>query len=292
VKPMKHIPPSTDIHQRKAVGRDKDDAKYTTYSTPYEKKDPSAFPPPPRTKTYGPREGSVAPPRPTLPSSAFAAENEAEELEPTYVRGPFRSDTSGIVSSQYPKPPPRTGKGSSTIETSKPPPALPPRLPPREIQSDRQQNSYINQGAIARLGKAGISVPGFNIGGSDENPAPSPGLPVRGTSWADKKAALTTANKLKTDPSSVSLQDAQNAATTAKNFHERHGSQLASGLQTAGKLNQRYGLADRVSGTLEPAGPTPSPKKAPPPPPPPKKTHLQGMGTLPPPIPFQSKPQS
>lgn len=68
------------------------------------------------------------------------------------------------------------------------PPSLPPRLPPRsgnaspaQAQSPvstggSQPAGYLNQGAISRLGAAGISVPGLGIGKTP--PAPPPRSPT------------------------------------------------------------------------------------------------------------------
>lgn len=68
------------------------------------------------------------------------------------------------------------------------PPSLPPRLPPRTNSANTVSsspaasptptgNSLINQGAVSRLGAAGISVPGFGIGRSSPAAASSPSPP-------------------------------------------------------------------------------------------------------------------
>jgi hypothetical protein len=119
----------------------------------------------------------------------------------------------------------------------------------------------------------------------------------KGTSWADKQAALNTANRMRSDPSKVSLADMKNAASTANNFRERHGEQAAAGWQTANNLNQKYSIADRVKSNSSPAPPPPpqsptngvSGKK--PPPPPPKKKELSTSAGVPPPVPLASKPK-
>jgi len=139
----------------------------------------------------------------------------------------------------------------------------------------------MNQGALSRLGAAGVSVPGFGIE-SRKPPLPPPtaSSPARssapsnspqlselqsrfsklssstspqteapaseGTTWAQKQAALKTASGFRDDPSSVSLSDAKVAASTANNFRERHGEQVKSGWQSANKLNTKYGIADKV----------------------------------------------
>jgi hypothetical protein len=261
---------------------------------------------------------------------------ENNELAPP--TGPFRPDTSGIDTSRFPKPPPRSNTTSpppgQNLGASKPkPPSLPPRLPPRAANGVAGQDenaqpsaSYLNQGAINRLGQAGISVPGFGIGAgssppqvpprSSGAPPPVPGRaspsdsqmnalqsrfskmsnpsssgPATGTTWAEKQAAIKTATQLRNDPSSVSLKDVRTAATTAKNFHDRHGEQVAAGVQSANQLDQKYGLLDRAKGLQQQnqaSGSLSGIGKAPPPAPPAKKRELL---TRPPPVPLSSKPR-
>lgn len=104
------------------------------------------------------------------------------------------------------------------------------------------------------------------------------------------------------------------------NFRQRHGEQVATGLQSANNLNQKYGVADKVGGFAAHAHAqgggeqqqTPSSsglggmvtgfaaKKKPPPPPPKKKpglgvppqqTGVSSVGDAPPPIPTATRPQ-
>ncbi|OCK84245.1 hypothetical protein K432DRAFT_422714 [Lepidopterella palustris CBS 459.81] len=150
---------------------------------------------------------------------------------------------------------------------------------------------------------------------STSSPAASPESNT-GTSLAQKQAALKTANSLRTDPSKVSISDMRASASTANNFRERHGEQVASGWRTASGLNQKYGVSDRVNnytrgGTSSPppvnrppvqgalASPPPfnqSPVhgvlgKKPPPLPPPKKKELLTNPVEPPPLPLSTKPK-
>jgi hypothetical protein len=198
----------------------------------------------------------------------------------------------------------------------------------------------LNQGALGRLGAAGVSVPGFGIESRKAPPTPPSRSPVaangpqlselqsrfskfstssspqtesppsQGTTWAQKQAALKTASSFRNDPSSVSLSDAKNAASTANNFRERHGEQVKSGWQSANTLNTKYGISEKVS-TYNASPQTPeadspiqlrdntsfSPGglgKKKPPPPPVKKASLSGAGiskgAAPPPIPLGTKP--
>jgi hypothetical protein len=122
--------------------------------------------------------------------------------------------------------------------------------------------------------------------------------PSTGTSWADKQAAARTASNLRNDPSKVSVSDMRSAASTANNFQQRHGEQVASGWRTASGLNQKYGIADRANGLAMSNVSSPPPlvggavgKKGPPPPPPAKKKELGGSSDEPPPVPLSSKPK-
>lgn len=271
------------------------------------------FPPPPRTRTYAPGETPDVRTKPAIP----------DRIEEPARTGPFVANTLGVDNASFPKPPPRHAGQSPPPgydASSKPkPPSLPPRLPPRESESTGDESvsaatGYVNQGAVSRLGRAGISMDAFGIGSTKSPPVPprfestpvtarqpgnaqvdelqskfprlgtaSPSSNSTGTSWADKKAALKTATSLKNDPSSVSFSDMKSAASTGKSFHDRHGAQVATGLQTANQYNQKYGLMDKVNNVQQPT----SPVKKGPPPPPPKKASLSG-----PPIPMHSKPSN
>jgi len=291
---------------------------------------------------------------------------EEESTRPAPPAVPFRADTTGLSTDHLPKPPLRKSHQSEVTSaqaparTSKPKPSLPPRLPPRQNSSPVEhsvstpppysrgaeaappvQESYLNQGSLNRLGHAGVSVPGLNIGESSnpwENeaspPAPGPAsprlselqlrfskmstssrnveAPAQGTSFAQKQAALKSASSFRNDPSSVSLSDARSAASTANNFKQRRGDQVASGWKSANGLNQKYGIANKVnsytsggnssqvdgdhSGPVIPAVSDPSgtTAKKKPPPPPSKRTDFSSVGSgilEPPPLPLGSKPR-
>jgi hypothetical protein len=323
-------------------------------------KDPYTFAPPPKRLDYG------ASPVASRPREQAQRAEEEEEVDRPHP-GPYRPDTTGLNTAHLPKPPvfrPSAASPiSSTTTTSKP--SLPPRLPPRQNEypdeyapappptyneaTQEPLQGMLNQGALNRLGQAGVSVPGFGMGRSPPPPVParrtdSPPIPPRqnavtgpavpsataghgsqlgelqsrfgkmstgttsseppatGTSWADKQAALRTASGLRDDPSKVSGADMKNAASTASNFQQRHGAQVASGFKTANGLNQKYGLAGKVNNFASSSS-TPSPsqpitsapggvgKKPAPPPPPPKKKELGSSSSEPPPIPLSSKPK-
>lgn len=208
-----------------------------------------------------------------------------------------------------------------------------------------EHKGYLNQKSLNRLGAAGLSVPGLGIGNKQNSPPPrnsasspatdrptsssnshlgelqsrfsrlttssnttKPEAPTQGTSFAQKQAAIKTASQFRNDPSSVSLSDARAAASTANNFRERHGEQVAAAARTANNMNQRYDMANKLSRF---AGHTPiqktqtveapeqvqirdnaiAKKKPPPPPPPAKRAGLAAGTGPPPPIPLASKPR-
>ena len=313
--------------QAEWVGKGKDPAQEARehQSAPLSTlKDPASFGPPPKHITY---HGATAVPNATTPDRSGldtplsqqeiaakqrvkqAAEAEAAEAEANKPPpGPYKVDTSGLSNATLPKPPVRHSPPTTSQQKVKP--RLPPRLPPRQNShpdaysaapppyNEGTQNapnqSYIDQGTMDRLGQAGISVPGFNIGRNASPPVPprqTSSLPVApvspasnkgpqlgelharfaklstasptasqepnaGTSFAQKQAALKTASALRSDPSSVSVSDMRSAALTANNFRERHGDQVASGWRTSSGLNQKYSVSDRVSSFA--SGRTPS----------------------------------
>ncbi|KAJ4022249.1 hypothetical protein NW752_000548 [Fusarium irregulare] len=362
-------------------------------------KDPASFAPPPKRTGSGlipaaPRTDSSATRKVGAAPSRYQdpyGESHEQIEEPPQPRGPYRTDTTGLSTDNLPKPPGRrdgadgrspqppsyqsamTGVGGGRAA----PPSLPPRLPPRTNSASTvgsspaaspapTGNGLLNQGAVNRLGAAGINVPGFGIGRSSPAaaaspsppPPPRPGVasapptetpshmselqnrfsklgtsssnananantaatppPSEGTTWAQKQAAFKTASSFQKDPSSVSFSDARAAASTANNFRQRHGEQVAAGAKAANNLNQKYGLLDKAqnsyakvqgaqgqgqsqnqdqgagvpsTGLASVAG-----KKKPPPPPPKKKPALMSAQAPPaddepPPIPMATRPQ-
>ncbi|KAF2757020.1 hypothetical protein EJ05DRAFT_501563 [Pseudovirgaria hyperparasitica] len=339
-------------------------------------KDPSSFGPPPKHQHYhgaAAAQDNTTPDRngwgaPVPPSTIQAQQEEQRRQEtnsnkPKPPPRPYQRDTTGLSTVHLPKPPkfgePATASTQNAVTKPKPPslPARPP-LPPRQNSNPDEftpapppsytaatakltppapVEPYLNQGALNRLGKAGVSVQGFNIGrnvsppstipasASSDAPQSTPGRgpqlnelssrfskmttspsptagSSQGTTFAEKQAAVRTANAFRNDPSSVSFSDARSAASTANNVRERHGEQIAAGWKTANGLNQKYGVMNRVNGmtgresgsSSAQAGVLPEAssitagigKKAPPPPP--KKKELGGA---PPPVPLSSKPK-
>ncbi|KAF2828180.1 hypothetical protein CC86DRAFT_348210 [Ophiobolus disseminans] len=343
--------------------------------------DPSTFAPPPKRRDYGADPtASKAPPAAAQEGSATQrlqereeARRRAEEEANRPPPGPYRPDTTGLSTAHLPKPPAFRPNAASppplpnAAAKPKPKPSLPPRLPPRQNSNPNEfaptppptyneatqgapSEGVLNQGALNRLGQAGVSVPGFGVGRTASPPVParqthSPPVPARqysanasapappparsghgsqlgelqsrfgkmttgartseapatGTSWADKQAAIRTASGLRDDPSKVSGADMRSAASTANNFQQRHGAQVASGVKAVSGLSQKYGIAGRVnsfassSTAAAPQSPGQSSSggtgKKLAPPPPPKKKDLGGSPGEPPPIPLSSKPK-
>ena len=128
---------------------------------------------------------------------------------------PYRANTTGINTRNLPKPPTRSLTHQQELQvptpaSAKPKPSLPPRLPARQnshpnlhtpdppppyaaaTQQDiGTQNDEYNVGALSRLGKAGVSVPGFGIGSkpqdsNTDSPSTNP--------WASETSGSTITN--------------------------------------------------------------------------------------------------
>lgn len=274
------------------------------------------------------------------------AEEEEEEARPKPPPMPYRANTTGLNTSNLPKPPIRmvdndpeeyqSPQSASTPSTSRPRPQPPPRLPARQnshpdefsaqapppyTAATQTAPGQLNQGSLNRLGQAGVSVPGLDIGRTTSPPstsavsqspqatgAPSSGqlselqarfnrMPGRvssppaqspqqtggGTTWAQKQAALSTASKFNKDPSSVSLSDAKAAGSTLNNFRERHGEQVASGWQSAQGLDKKYGVSGKVGGWAQGQGQSQEPSPSPIASPPPSASAAAGKKPPPPP---------
>ena len=306
-------------------------------------KDPKSFGPPPKSLTY--TGGDTSTPTATVQDGVPQERTTVSEpeLEPAPPAGPYRVDTTGLSTKNLPKPPVRrlnneTPSSPARVSASskpdtKPKPTLPPRLPPRQAatipsspppsygiatQSDPPKEQYLNQGALNRLTKAGVSVPGLGIGTTgpttsssqssssgikDLQPrfsqptSASPSTPNR-TTLAQKQEALKTAPSLYRDSSSVTVDNARSAATTISGFRERHGEEVSKGWQGANSLNQKIGISDKIGGITTPEQKSVSsplarpaiPGKKPVPPPPPKRTDVQSKAG-PPPVPLGTKPK-
>ncbi|KAH8166568.1 hypothetical protein CIB48_g1654 [Xylaria polymorpha] len=130
-------------------------------------RDPSSFGPPP--KHVAARGGRAASRTKTVPSrhNWIVHVASASATDAIQCRGRKSIPRSVLTSPNNDNTGSRDGKAES-------PPSLPPRLPPRSENStpsptiaseQAASQGHLNQGAINRLGAAGISVPGLGIGG-------------------------------------------------------------------------------------------------------------------------------
>ena len=149
----------------------------------------------------------------------------------------YRTDTTGLATSHFPKPPGRRDGADrrsppsyqeATTAPKAMPPSLPPRLPPRGTTGSptaAQRTSspsstgsgYLNERAVNRLGAAGVSVPALGIGGGSGTSSPSPGPGPAGASgkWTSQQDELQGRfAKLSTSSASPSTQDPPKEGTT------------------------------------------------------------------------------
>ena len=257
--------------------------------------------------------------QPPAPLRNQAPEIEEEEpSRPAPPPVPYRADTTGLKTNNLPPPPIHRAIAEKSTHDVKPKPGLPPRLPSRTqsttstvaahdsspppayepVQSPSPismtppastSSTQLNQGAINRLGNAGVSVPGFGIGkknpwsseksqtstSTTTNAGPQlselqtrfakmntssssspqsetpPQPPAQGTTWNQKQQAMQTAQNFHRDPSSVNAQDARQTASTVNNFRERHSDQIQAGASRAKEWNKKHNFTGRINNFLE-----------------------------------------
>lgn len=280
-------------------GKSPSEAAHAHQSAPLSSlRDPDSFGPPPKhVDFYGPgaaqqsssRGSSPAQPAPSSADSARArlqakkeAQARAEEEAKRPPPGPYRVNTTGLRTDHLPKPPPfRPGQSTppSAIPTTSSKPKLPPRLPPRQnshpdlhapappppysavAPEAAPAESLLNQDALNRLGKAGVSVPGLEMGRRTSSP---PVPPRRTGSPAVASPPIPT-------PRSPQVSELQSRFASMSTATDRRPSP-ASPLQSPVLPSQAAAM-----------------KKKPPPPPP--KKNVTTNAAQPPPIPFGSKPK-
>jgi hypothetical protein len=310
-------------------------------------KDPASFgPPPKRNLAAAPDSSTLGAPVPTPTRAQRQAEREAEEEANKPSPGPYRVNTTGIDLSTLPKPParrpgqleapsPPPSRGTTSAPKAKP--KLPPRLPPRQnshpdthaevppptynesTQESGPAQGYLNQSALDRLAKSGVSVPGFGIGRTASPPVPprqntaSPTKPAfapppeagHGPQLSELQSRFS--KMAKPSAEAQSGEQATPGRRTASTLAQKYGvanvgqgsastatpSQAANGLETASGLAQKYGMANKATPIAPPLqSPTYGGSGKKPPPPPPKKKELVANSTgEPPPIPMGSKPK-
>jgi len=213
-------------------------------------KDPASFGPPPKRDPNAP-----------LPSSKIEDDESQESRRPLPPPVPFRVNTTGVDTESLPLPPRRGDQPSS--DDGRKPPDIPPRLPPRRespppLPKGVDETGGLNMSAIGRLGKAGISVPGFNMTPKSSSPSAIGQRPQKvsnshdgGTSFAEKKAAIKTANSFYKNPMSVNASDAKAALRTGQNFQQRHGDQVAAGYKKAEEMGLHEKLKSQGGGHVQ-----------------------------------------
>ncbi|MCJ1277120.1 hypothetical protein MMC21_004930 [Puttea exsequens] len=267
-------------------------------------KDPSAFGPPPKNLNYHggaavpnnmtPDRSGLGVPLSTQEIQEKQAEEEEERRKPAPPPVPYRANTTGINTQNLPKPPVRRTGVDSPVQSpnpstpsTKPKPSLPPRLPPRQnshpgdnapepppsytavTQQQQQQQpgaqeGYLNQSALGRLGRAGISIPAFGTGQQTHSPTTaSPGQPTNPwsgeqppspppstnphPSLSSRFAKLSTASSPPpTAPTGgTSLQQKQDALRTAQQLRADPSSVSLSDARTtastANNIRERHG---------------------------------------------------
>jgi hypothetical protein len=274
------------------------------------------------------RGSSASGPRDQYARQASQHEDMAEEADNGRpgVGLPYRQDRTGLPTSNLPAPPVRRMSPSQPDGTSKARPGLPPRLPARSESniastpshpppppySETDDGTKMNQGAMSRLGHAGVSVPALGIGRADpvekDRSTTSPATannrmndlqsrfsqmstsrsqsprttssdnvnnpPPNGTTFAEKQGAFNTAQDFRKDPSSVSASDVRRTASVADNFRERHGDQIDAGKRKLSAFNQKYRITGRINDFIQDqkSPADQSRPSAPPPAPPPHPT--------------------
>jgi hypothetical protein len=221
-------------------------------------------------------------------------------------------------------PPSIPARRATVIEGGRAPPPIPPRLPPRRgfpepaevTHEDLEERGGISSGAanaLGRLGRAGVSIPGFESKSSTTSttrtPPPPPGnrpsigslsnrfsassnpsAPATGTTFAEKQHALKTANAFYKDPTKISFSDAKAAASTAHNFQQRHGEQVAEGIRVGNAVGNKFGLISTTANATPPPTPPAETRYQPPPPPRPVLAETRDLPPPPPPRPSSTAP--
>lgn len=298
-------------------------------------KDPSSFAPPPRRATTNAPSSAASSAH--LPSQA-QAQDRIEEQEPETVKPPpppvpYRANTTGLTTDNLPPPPTRRNINPNPSDSAdgynRPPvkqkPSLPPRLPPRRDQSEHSsppppppayeavvsQNHVpqLNQGAMNRLGNAGVSVPAFGINGGEKsansnNNSNNYSIPQPAQNELHARFNKMNIGQSQTQPppsaespsptqqhhpgQQPNLERTKTSSKDSLNsFKERHNDQIQAGKQKITGLNEKYGITKRINGFIDdqksPANPAPRPAQ-------PQQSQQQRNPPLPPPSRAYSTP--
>ena len=290
-------------------------------------RDPKTFEPPPKHKYTAPKPSGLGDTNYSLRSENGISGKAASQFSSKSTNGaggqgtvnaavhntaPYSANTTGLDASHFPKPPTRNDLRTASIRPaeryppSTPKPGLPPRLPPRQTEgsaislsgsnspmSPTKLPGQLNEGAIDRLGKSGISIPDFGIGSNHSSdkalPTASSGLTSSGLQSKFAKIGMTESGNTGTStPSQPSISQVRDTAITAKSINDRHGDQIALGLRSAQNLDEKYDIANKVNdassnGTTQGPARSLSTTNKKPPPPIPSKAALSSRINNPPP---------
>lgn len=279
-------------------------------------KDPSSFGPPPKrngTSVVTSPGGTTTPTSTIKPSlrglgAAVPVQQSSrqaeEEDKPAAPPLPYRANTTGLETNHLPPPPVRNDVSSIAQPVASPStrPSLPPRLParapvpqsasppPPPPYSETDNAVQMNQGAVSRLGQAGVSVPGLGIGaGSDQSATAQTNLNKQVNELQSRFGSMSASspgdsqNHVAGSPNGTSPYDQPNSygrtnsygqnqeasAGSAANIRQRGGDQFEAGKKKLSAFNQKHKITDRVHSYFErPPAPGQESASAPPPPPP------------------------
>ena len=132
-----------------------------------------------------------------------------------------------------------------------------PKSPPVNPQPATNQLSEL-QARFARMNSSASITSQQTVTPPFVTPAqsPAPATPAaqaepQGSTWAEKQAAMRTAQSAYKDPSSVSVSDAASAARTANSFRERHKDSIDAAGARANGWNKKYNVTGRLNSFLE-----------------------------------------
>ena len=188
---------------------------------------------------HDPRSSAPLQPPPKISS---VSQLEQEQQAPPPRSGPYTADTTGLATAGLPAPPKRRDSPASPASpappsyesatgAARPVPSLPPRLPARTntggstaspvaVPAPSKGGGMLNQGAVNRLGAAGVSVPAFGINkapAANTTASPSPPPPPRPSAGAAQVNSLQNRfAKLGTSTTGNSASPATAAASPAE----------------------------------------------------------------------------
>ena len=197
------------------------------------------------------------------------AQQEAER-EPPGPPLPYRADRTGLQTNHLPPPPVHRAIASpplaETPQPAKPNPRLPPRLPSRQASTDvpaaaaaaaasppppsyqavnpeltnPSTSAGLKASTLSRLGNAGVSVPGFGIGKSNDTASSNP--------WKTERAPKPTSPPPPTVPSSQNPWKTEQSQNTT--------SPSSTGINSLSELQSRFSRMNSFSNTT--TSPAPS----------------------------------